>query len=166
MSLGMDPSDFLVDDGDKGGEGYYYDLGGLCPSPSPSSSAAFDDASVTELLSPMARITQQQKSSPHHMACHDYTNKVCYSSSNASDSASGRQRSSKRPSSSSDFTSPAIKGAGGARKRTKRVTDCAVGRKPISAAGASKTSKAPNKRRVRAGCEDQDYLAHGTGIPR
>lgn len=135
------------------------------PPPSPDSSSVVTsikpNSMTFEITSNSNAVTASTASNrprrPHHMACHDYTNKVHY----------------QMPTLDPIIRPPAPTPATLVTSTTssKRLTRHVVynSQRPAS---ASKYGRPPNanskssKRKSKASIDDPDYLAHGTGIPR
>ena len=131
------------------------------PPPSPDSSSVVTvnkpnsmTFEITTPSQPQPRQPRLRPVPPHHMACHDYTNKVHY------------QMPSLEPAMRPPAPTPATLVT--STTCNKRLTRHVV----YNSSRPSKYGRPPNPsgktktRKAKASIDDPDYLAHGTGIPR
>ncbi len=106
-------------------------------------------------------VSPMQSAPLRHMACHDYTNKVSYTSTASSPETTAADGATMLFSNFVDEESNDIK-----IKKAKSRKRSGKGRRGCQKRPKKQPVIRQKRRAQRAGCEDQDYLAHGTGIPR
>lgn len=122
------------------------------PPPSPDSTA-----STTSMASP-----DSKSPFPHHMACHDYTNKVHYNMPSLS-AISCPPRPCPTPATLVTSTTVA---ATSKSRPPRHIVYSSSRQQKFRSSGSSARHSGSSGRRSKCSIEDPDYLAHGTGIPR
>jgi hypothetical protein len=128
----------------------------LCESVGDAFSGFCGEDKVTVVPQPAAVVE-----SLHHMACHDYTNKVTYNNQLATGNSIGFVKSELV----TEFQK--VMTANSANNDNKVKANQKTNRVRRSTQGQRKATKPKQRAHKSSGCDqDKDYLAHGTGIPR
>lgn len=143
------------------------------PPPSPDSSSSVSNVVMkpnsmtfekvnTAVSNKAASGSSASSSAPHHMACHDYTNKVHYQVP-----ALELVPRSLVPTPATLVTSTTSSNATQAKRQQARIVYNSGRQSKYARLSSGNTAKIrTSNRKAKQSIEDPDYLAHGTGIPR